>query len=127
MHSITNSERRLPTKSKLSIDRGAQIGTPWQWKNRRKTIPSTSTTWKWQSVCERVITNLGVYGFDPESREMVLEKLHPGVSVDEVRSEVGWPLKIKEPLSITARPGKDVLELLRNELDPQGIYLGPHG
>ncbi len=75
----------------------------------------------------RVITNLGVYGFDPESREMVLEKLHPGVSVDEVRSEVGWPLKIKEPLSITERPGKDVLELLRNELDPKGIYLGPRG
>ena len=72
----------------------------------------------------RVITDLGVYGFDFKSREIVLEKLHPGVSISEVQSEVGWPIKIKESLGITEHPNKEVLEILRNELDPQGHYLG---
>jgi glutaconate CoA-transferase subunit B len=73
---------------------------------------------------ERVITNLGVYGFDPESREMVLEAVHPGVSVDEVRSEVSWPLRVIEPVATTPLPEATVLTLLREELDPKGIYLG---
>jgi glutaconate CoA-transferase subunit B len=73
---------------------------------------------------ERVITNLGVYGFDAESREMVLEALHPGVTLEEVRREVGWPLRVSEPLAKTPLPGASVLRLLREELDPKGIYLG---
>jgi glutaconate CoA-transferase subunit B len=73
---------------------------------------------------ERVITNLGVYGFDPVSREMVLEAVHPGVSLDEVRSEVSWPLRVKEPLATTTLPDSTALSLLREELDPKGIYLG---
>jgi glutaconate CoA-transferase subunit B len=73
---------------------------------------------------ERVITNLGVYGFDSETREMVLEAIHPGVRVDEVKAEVSWPLRVKEPLATTALPDAKVLALLREELDPKGIYLG---
>jgi glutaconate CoA-transferase subunit B len=73
---------------------------------------------------ERVITNLGVYGFDPDSREMVLEAIHPGVDLDEVRAEVSWPLLVKEPLETTLPPGEEALKLLREELDPKGIYLG---
>ena len=73
---------------------------------------------------ERVITNLGVYGFDPETREMVLEKIHPGVTLDEVRAEVGWPLRVGEPLGETELPDAATLRLLREELDPKGIYLG---
>ena len=73
---------------------------------------------------ERVITNLGVYGFDETTREMVLEAVHPGVDVDEVRAEVGWELRAREPLRTTEVPGADVLQLIRDELDPKGIYLG---
>jgi glutaconate CoA-transferase subunit B len=73
---------------------------------------------------ERVITNLGVYGFDPESREMVLEAIHPGVSVEEVKAEVSWPLRVKTPLATTTLPDSKTLALLREELDPKGIYLG---
>jgi glutaconate CoA-transferase subunit B len=73
---------------------------------------------------ERVITNLGVYGFDPESREMVLEAIHPGVSLDEVKGEVSWPLRVNEPLATTTLPDSKTLALLREELDPKGIYLG---
>jgi glutaconate CoA-transferase subunit B len=73
---------------------------------------------------ERVITNLGVYGFDPETREMQLEAIHPGVGLDEVRAEVSWRLRVKEPLATTELPEEGALRLLREELDPKGIYLG---
>ncbi|MFQ5793190.1 MAG: CoA-transferase subunit beta, partial [Acidobacteriota bacterium] len=72
---------------------------------------------------ERVITNLGVYGFGDESGEMVLEKRHPGVSLDEIRASVSWRLRVAEPLGTTELPGADELRLLREELDPRGIYL----
>jgi glutaconate CoA-transferase subunit B len=73
---------------------------------------------------ERVITNLGVYGFDAESREMVLEAIHPGVALEEVRAEVSWSLNVREPLATTPLPDANALRLLREELDPKGIYLG---
>jgi glutaconate CoA-transferase subunit B len=73
---------------------------------------------------ERVITNLGVYGFEEESREMVLEAIHPGVSLEEVKAEVSWPLRVKTPLATTTLPDSTALRLLREELDPKGIYLG---
>jgi glutaconate CoA-transferase subunit B len=72
---------------------------------------------------KRVITNLGVYGFDETTREMVLEAIHPGVEVDEVRSEVSWELQVREPLRTTEEPSDDILRLIRDELDPKGIYL----
>lgn len=72
----------------------------------------------------RVITNLGVYGFDEQSHEMVLEAVHPGVDVDEVREEVSWELRVREPVRTTETPSGEVLSLIRNELDPKGIYLG---
>ncbi|MGH9321020.1 MAG: CoA-transferase subunit beta [Vicinamibacteria bacterium] len=73
---------------------------------------------------ERVITNLGVYGFDSVSREMLLEAVHPGIDLEEVRSEVSWPLRVREPLSTTELPDDEALRLLRDELDPKRIYLG---
>ena len=71
----------------------------------------------------RVITDLGVYGFDGETGEMVLESAHPGVSADEIRAEVGWELRMAEPLGVTPTPEPETLRLLREELDPKGLYL----
>jgi glutaconate CoA-transferase subunit B len=72
---------------------------------------------------ERVITDLGVYGFDRVSHEMVLEKLHPGVGLEEVREKVGWPIRVADALDTTEPPGEREILLIRNELDPKGIYL----
>jgi glutaconate CoA-transferase subunit B len=55
---------------------------------------------------------------------MVLEAIHPGVSLEEVKAEVSWPLRVKEPLASTLLPDSTALSLLREELDPKGIYLG---
>lgn len=72
----------------------------------------------------RVITDLGVYGFDPESRELVLETVHPGVSVGEVRDATAWDLATVAEVGTTPVPDAAQLALLREEIDPDGLYLG---
>ncbi len=71
----------------------------------------------------RVITDLGVYGFDVESREMVLESIHPGVTLSEIRAATGWELRTVASPGATAQPDPEALRLLREELDPDRIYL----
>ncbi len=72
---------------------------------------------------EHVITDLGVYGFDEQTREMVLTKLHPKVDLMDLRTKVSWPLRVADPLGTTELPSKEDLRILREELDPEGIYL----
>ena len=75
-----------------------------------------------------VVTDRCVFRFDKETagaagaKEMVLESLHPGVELAEVQAEVGWELKAAPDLSETKPPTEEELRLLREELDPQGLY-----
>lgn len=71
----------------------------------------------------KVITDLGVYGFDPVSREMVLEGVHAGVTLEEVKSQVQWPLKVSDQLGEVPSPTEEELRILREELDPHGMYI----
>ena len=71
----------------------------------------------------RVITDLGVYGFDAGTREMTLESIHPGVTLEQVREATGWDLKVSSSLGATEAPDEAMLRLLREELDPDRIYL----
>lgn len=69
-----------------------------------------------------VITDKALLHFEEETGEMVLTHLHPGVTVDEVRAEVGWELRAAPDLQETAPPSVEEMRILREELDPQGIY-----
>ena len=69
-----------------------------------------------------VVTNLGILEPD-ESGEMTLTALHPGVTVESVKDNTGWPLQVAADLRVTKPPAEDELRILREELDPQGIYL----
>ncbi len=73
----------------------------------------------------RVITDLGVYGFDAATREMLLETVHPGVTVEEIRAHVGWPLRTAPAVTTTPEPTPEASRLLREDIDPARIYLGP--
>jgi glutaconate CoA-transferase subunit B len=55
---------------------------------------------------------------------MVLSSLHPGVTFEEVQAEVSWPLKSVSALEETVPPTTEELRLMREELDPDGIYTG---
>jgi len=71
----------------------------------------------------RVITSLGVLGFDGDSGEMVLETVHPGVTVEEVRAHTGWDLRVAPALGTTREPGAEELAAL-TQFDPDGMWTG---
>jgi glutaconate CoA-transferase subunit B len=71
----------------------------------------------------RVITDKAILEADPDSGELVLAALYPGTSAEEVRAGVGWRLRCREALYDVEVPSVEDLRLLRNVLDPRGLYL----
>jgi glutaconate CoA-transferase subunit B len=71
----------------------------------------------------RVVTTLGVFGFDPETKRMRLDALHPGVSRDAVVAHTGFELLMPERVEVTTPPSEDELADLR-ALDPDRRFLG---
>jgi len=71
---------------------------------------------------QAVVTNLGVMEPD-ESGELILTALHPGATVEQVQENTGWEIKTTPALRTTAPPTGDELRILREELDPTGIYI----
>jgi glutaconate CoA-transferase, subunit B len=70
-----------------------------------------------------VITDKGVLEADRKSGELVLAALYPGVSAAEVRAGVGWQLAARTTLREIAPPTARELQLLREVLDPNRLYL----
>jgi len=71
---------------------------------------------------EAVVTNLGILKPNSEG-ELVLAALHPGVDFEKVQENTGWPLKQMDGCQVTSPPNEDELRILREELDPQRIYI----
>ena len=71
----------------------------------------------------RVVTTLGLFGFEPESRRMRIEALHPGVTIDQVRAETPFALLTADRVETTAPPSERELEILR-ALDPARQFIG---
>jgi len=69
----------------------------------------------------KVVTDLGV--FTNIDGELTLTSLHPGVTVDEVQDATGWPVAVAADLTTSAEPTEQELRLLREELDPDRVYL----
>jgi glutaconate CoA-transferase, subunit B len=69
----------------------------------------------------RVVTDLGVLGFDQGSHQMKLLALHPGVGADQVQEHTGFPLLIDADLPVTDPPTENELAVLRH-LDPERLY-----
>ena len=72
----------------------------------------------------RIITDLGVLEPDPQSKELTLTHLHPGVELDAVRAATGWPLRVARDLARTPEPSAPVLATLR---DLQARTAAAHG
>ena len=72
----------------------------------------------------RVISQLGVMDFEPDTKRMRLISVHPKVSVEEVLENTGFKLLVHDEISETAPPTREELELLRNEVDSAGIVIG---
>jgi len=69
-----------------------------------------------------VVTDLGIMEPD-ENGEMTLVALHPGKTIEQVKENTGWDIKSATIIKETAPPTHEELRILRNELDPERIYL----
>jgi glutaconate CoA-transferase subunit B len=72
----------------------------------------------------RVITQLGVYGFDQKTKKLMLISLHPGVSLDEVKDNSSFEIIIPPKIETSPEPPDEYLKILREKIDPAGIVLG---
>jgi glutaconate CoA-transferase, subunit B len=66
-----------------------------------------------------LITDLGI--FDYAGGRMRLLSHHPGVTVDRIRQQTGFPLEIAPDLHETPPPARAEVHLLHHEIDPLGI------
>ena len=69
-----------------------------------------------------VVTDIGLLEPD-ENGEMVLTALHPGKTAEQAKENTGWDLKVAHELKVTKPVTENELKILREELDPKGIYL----
>ncbi|MBT3181492.1 MAG: 3-oxoacid CoA-transferase [Deltaproteobacteria bacterium] len=80
-------------------------------------LPADTGTYK-------IVTNLAVMGFDNPERQMEIETLSPGVTVEEVQENTGFELLIKSDVHETEPPSKETLRILREEVDPHKYIIG---
>lgn len=65
---------------------------------------------------ELVITDKAIFNFENEECEMQLTSLYPGVTLEQVHSEMGWQVRIAHALTETFPPTSDELQLIRSGL-----------
>ena len=61
----------------------------------------------------KVITDLGILEPDPETRELVLTHVHPGITAEQAQEATGWDLRIADDLQTTEPPTEEELKALR--------------
>jgi glutaconate CoA-transferase subunit B len=68
-----------------------------------------------------VITTRGVLRFDAETKEMKLDSIHPGVTIEEVLKHTGWDLKVAPRVERTKPPARSEIRLIR-KFDAHGFW-----
>lgn len=72
----------------------------------------------------RVITNYAILGFHVDSREMEVEQLFPGVTVDDIEQNCGFEIVVRNSPPEFPPPNDIQIQLMRTVIDPDGIYIG---
>lgn len=70
-----------------------------------------------------VITQVGVYDFEPESKKMRLIAINPGMDTEMANNLCGFELLVADEIKTIDPPPDDVLEILRNDVDPRGVFI----
>ncbi|HSQ26703.1 MAG TPA: CoA-transferase [Anaerolineales bacterium] len=71
----------------------------------------------------RVVTNLCIMGYHPESMRMMVLATQPGISADEVQRNTGFRLEFSLTVIENPPPSQAELRILREEIDPDRIYI----
>ena len=69
-----------------------------------------------------VITDRASFDFDNDDREMTLIEVADGETAGSIQAEVGWPLRVSPALREMTPPTAAELDIIRQDLDPQGLY-----
>jgi len=72
----------------------------------------------------RVITDKAIFGFHPETKHMMLMSIHPGNTLDDVLGTMGFAPLVPQHVPFTEPPTRDQVRLIREVIDPQGMYMG---
>jgi glutaconate CoA-transferase subunit B len=112
---LRQSQRRFPEKVDFITCPGYLDGKPGQ-REKAGLPPDTGPS--------MVITDLGCYVF--QDGEMVLKSIHAGVGItlDRVKAEVGWDIRVSPDLEETAPPTEEEIRILREKVDPNQIWVG---
>jgi glutaconate CoA-transferase subunit B len=70
-----------------------------------------------------VVSTMGVYRFDETTKEMYLSEYFPGQSIEKIKANCAWDLKVSPNVVETTPPTEDEVKILRG-IDPTGFYLG---
>ncbi|MBI4587850.1 MAG: hypothetical protein HY725_03345 [Candidatus Rokubacteria bacterium] len=70
-----------------------------------------------------VVTDLAVLEIDPATAQLRIARLMPGVSVEQVRKNTGFEPLVAHPVRSVEPPNPEQVRILREEIDPNGIYL----
>jgi glutaconate CoA-transferase subunit B len=71
----------------------------------------------------RIVTDVGILAPSKDDGELELVAAYPGVQIAEIKTKVGWPLRVSAELEPVEPPTAEELTLLRDVLDPQHLYL----
>lgn len=70
-----------------------------------------------------VVTDKCVFRFDKKTKEMYLDTLYPGFTVEDITAQIQWKLIVSENIKIAEPPLEEEINILR-KFDPNGIILG---
>jgi len=72
----------------------------------------------------RVITDKAILDFDPESKRMRLVSIHPGAVLEQVLADMNFQPLVPDAVPVTEPPTTEQVRLIREEIDPDGMYAG---
>ena len=75
----------------------------------------------------KVISTLALMGYDPETKRMRVESLHPGITKEQVIANTGFEMLFVDPVPVTPEPTDVELKVLREVVDPMGMVIGKPG
>jgi glutaconate CoA-transferase subunit B len=107
---LDHDKRRLPERVSYITSPGYGEGGDWR---QRVGLPRGGPA--------AVVTSMAVLHFDPSTREAVLHSYHPGTTVEQVRANTGWDLRVAPDAHQTPPPTAEELEIIRT-YDPEGHW-----
>jgi glutaconate CoA-transferase subunit B len=72
----------------------------------------------------RLITDKAVFGYDPQSKRMRLESIHPNTTLEDVLANMSFKPIVPDNVPFTEPPTAEQVRLIREEIDPERAYAG---